>query len=329
MTRSIELHADNDEVPPPAAPGLARLGAGHFAGGCEYCHGKPGVPPDPISRRMLPMPPKLERASDHWTQGELAWILDHGIQASGMPAWPSQVRADEVWAVVAFLEELPNLSTAEYERMVAGNARLGARSADEITDWGEAEASLTGCARCHDTPDAPPVSTLVPRLGGQSRDYLLAALKQYHLGDRESGFMMPVAAALDAAQRSRLADYYAALETPPHEQAPPDEGAVARGEQLALFGDKDGMIPSCRSCHGEGARADYPKLDGQSADYLAQQLRLWQDGVHGRSEAGRIMATIAQRMSAEQVKDSAAYYASRPAFAPGGGTRQARADGAP
>ena len=37
-----------------------------------------------------------------------------------MPAWPTQQRDDEVWAMVAFLRTLPDLQAEDYRRLVHG-----------------------------------------------------------------------------------------------------------------------------------------------------------------------------------------------------------------
>ena len=52
---------------------------------------------------MLPQPPDLAGAVDEWSDAELFRIVKHGVRFTGMPAWPTQARDDEVWAMVAFL----------------------------------------------------------------------------------------------------------------------------------------------------------------------------------------------------------------------------------
>ena len=108
-------------------PGQVALGAVHYADGCAPCHGAPGEPRSPLMLAMTPPPPWLPRVIPTWDTEALFWIVRHGVKYSGMPAWPAQARADEVWAVVAFLRALPDLDAATYRRLVVGP---GAGAAD-------------------------------------------------------------------------------------------------------------------------------------------------------------------------------------------------------
>jgi mono/diheme cytochrome c family protein len=97
MQNSVETHAPETPVPPLSDPGLVQLGAAHYYGGCAPCHGAPGDPGSPVVNRMLPDPPPLAGAAHEWTANELFWIVKNGIKYTGMPAWPAEERADEVW----------------------------------------------------------------------------------------------------------------------------------------------------------------------------------------------------------------------------------------
>lgn len=65
---------------------------------------------------------------------------------------------------------------------------------------------------------------------------------------------------------------------------------------------------TCAACHGadgNSAAADYPKLAGQHATYLASTLKAYREG----SRANAIMAGMAAALSDENITDLAAYYA--------------------
>jgi cytochrome c553 len=68
----------------------------------------------------------------------------------------------------------------------------------------------------------------------------------------------------------------------------------------------------CAACHGadgNGVQAfpDYPKLAGQHEDYLQRTLREYKSG--GRKNA--IMGPMAQALTAKDISDVAAFYASQ------------------
>src|SRR5699024_5153610 len=68
------------------------------------------------------------------------------------------------------------------------------------------------------------------------------------------------------------------------------------------------IATTCAGCHGASGNstiAQYPKLAGQGALYIYQQLKLFKNGK--RSNA--IMKAQASRLSEQDMKDVAAYYA--------------------
>ena len=67
----------------------------------------------------------------------------------------------------------------------------------------------------------------------------------------------------------------------------------------------------CQACHGldgNSATADYPKLGGQYSDYLAKALRDYKSG----ARKNPIMAGFAGALTAKDIDNLAAYYASQP-----------------
>jgi mono/diheme cytochrome c family protein len=117
-TRSVKAHSAGVEAPPGLdGPATILIGVEHFAAYCAVCHGAPGVPKGDIAKGLNPHPPDLAHASAHYTASELFWILKHGIKMTGMPAWNDH-SDEELWATVAFLQELPAMSEEDYARLV-------------------------------------------------------------------------------------------------------------------------------------------------------------------------------------------------------------------
>ena len=330
MERSVAVHSASVNVPPLDEPGMVALGAGHFAAGCASCHGGPGEPVNPVYDHMLPSPPKLEEHADDWEAGQLYWIVRHGLQYAGMPGWSGEGRGDEVWPMVAFLRVLPELDETAYEDLARGNMASVATSPDAIAETGRSGTPMTACARCHDTPQAPPTSVLVPRLGGQSEAYLLRALQAYKHDTRQSGYMEPVASELEEDDFAPLAAYYATMTSPPPEAEPASAELVAAGRVLAERGNREAGVPACGQCHGAGASPEYPRLAAQPAAYLEAQLALWRAGGRTGTDHGRLMAVIAERLTPEEAQAAAAYYQSLapPQPAPAGTSRDS-GEGAP
>ena len=130
MRSAVRTYALAVEVPDELPRYAIQPAAGHFARGCAICHGAPGEPRSPTVHLMLPQPPDLAGKVGEWTDAELFRIVKHGVRFTGMPAWPTQQRDDEIWAMVAFLRELPNLQPAAWRDLAygSGEALIGEAS---------------------------------------------------------------------------------------------------------------------------------------------------------------------------------------------------------
>lgn len=301
--RSVALRASPLTAPDLTAPSLVDLGAAHYESGCRPCHGRPGVVLPLMPRRMTPHPPDLQRRVGRWSAEELFYIVKHGIKFTGMPAWPYPDRADEVWAVVAFVRRLPSMDAQTYERLTA---------------IGTDQAAPGSCARCHGAEGQG--RGLVPRLAGQRHVYLRNAVEAFASGARRSGIMGPIAASLTAREAATLSTYYAARAS-----AGGDRGAVAAdapaplrdlGARIAAVGRPEQDVPACVVCHPNDAAAPvnpaYPRLAGLAAEYVEQQLQLFAEGRRGGGPFAQLMRQVATGLTAEQRRQVAAYYASRP-----------------
>ena len=51
------------------------------------------------------------------TDGELFWVISHGVRATGMPAFSTSKNQKEIWEIVAFARRLPNLTDEETRRL--------------------------------------------------------------------------------------------------------------------------------------------------------------------------------------------------------------------
>lgn len=313
MHSSVRTHAFGIAVPDLEDTALVQRGASHFQGGCVPCHGAPGQPSNPIVRAMLPEPSDLKVGVLKWKPNELFWIVKNGLKYTGMPAWSAQERSDEVWAVVAFLRQLPGMSTDQYRALASLDPRAQDTPIRMLVQGGPVGTGLAACSRCHGLDGAGRDSGAFPRLDILSADYLFAQLQAYAAGTRHSGMMQPVAAELETAEMRRLAEYYAA-QRPEHTAGPAEGGDALRGigRTMVIAGLPEQGLPACASCHSEAAAPRnpfYPSLAGQYADYTSQQLALFKAGKRRGTPAAEIMTVIAQRLTAEQIDAVAIYLA--------------------
>ena len=116
--RSIEKHAASITVPGNIGdPQIILKGAGQYAAMCAGCHLAPGVSDSEIRPGLYPQPPDLGRVRVDPRQA--FWVIKHGIKMSAMPAWGFSHDDATIWSMVAFLQELPGMTPAEYRAIVA------------------------------------------------------------------------------------------------------------------------------------------------------------------------------------------------------------------
>ena len=281
--QSITLNSLGVDVPPLDAPGMVERGAGHYEMVCATCHGSPIAPPEQFARNLSPQPPLLvERMAQWHPEARVFATVKHGIRRTAMPGWPTQMRDDEVWDMVAFLLALPDLDAATYSRLASG-------------------AADNDCARCHGTEGEGRVPG-IPRLDIQSPAYLEAALKAFRDGTRQSGTMMTAARTLTDAQITDLArDYGRDTDVP--------AAGETTAETIVLHGLPDRDVPACDSCHGDKARPGYPRLAGQDADYLLNQLKLFKAlGAERGGPNAHIMAEVVRGLDEAQMEALAEWY---------------------
>lgn len=316
--RSIATHSLAIQSPPLDEPWLVLKGAGHYEIGCRPCHGSPELHHPRIAQNMLPPPPDLAQTVSKWEREELFYIIKHGLKFTGMPAWPSQQRDDEVWAMVAFLDAFPKLDAEHYRKLVDGESPAIARDVPlphlEASEKHDQPISIS-CDRCHGTDGLGREVAAFPKLAGQSSAYLSASLEAYASGERHSGMMEPIAAALSSAQIRKLARHYADLPpTSPLPAAHDTAQAIERGEVIAQMGIPNQNVPACAACHDPGTTPHnpiYPVLDGQYTDFLKLQLTLFKQEQRGGTPYAHLMRRVAAGLSAEQMRDVATYYASQ------------------
>ena len=119
--RSVEVRSGEVAVPSDLdSDERIRAGATSYASMCEICHLAPGVQPTPLHTGLRPSPPVFARQVSQHSPEYLFWAVKHGIKMTGMPAWGETHGDEELWDIVAFLQELPGLTEQQYSEMTQG-----------------------------------------------------------------------------------------------------------------------------------------------------------------------------------------------------------------
>ena len=130
---SIQAHAEPAAESPPPDSSLIQEGFHNFQEMCVVCHGAPGVEPGWMGKGMRPDPPKLSEAVTMYSEGELRWILRHGIKMAGMPALAPTHSDRQIQSILAFIQTLPDTSPEEYAAMRRTAQQQGQETGHEHT----------------------------------------------------------------------------------------------------------------------------------------------------------------------------------------------------
>jgi mono/diheme cytochrome c family protein len=117
--RSVAEHAKGLQVPALDDPKLVAEGAQHYEEMCTGCHLAPGVTESDLRAGLYPQPPDFSKGTD-LTPAEAFWTIKHGIKLSAMPAWGATHNDRKIWAIVAFVGKLSDMTPEQYKALTGG-----------------------------------------------------------------------------------------------------------------------------------------------------------------------------------------------------------------
>jgi len=189
-----------------------------------------------------------------------------------------------------------------------------ARAQDAGKDAAKAQGiAAQVCAACH-AADGNSIAPANPKIAGQFPEYLHKQLRDFKpqagkKAARESAIMMGMVANLSDADMKGLAAYYAGQGLRP--AAASDKSLAAAGQKLWRGGNSASGVPACAGCHGPagaGLPAQYPRLAGQYAEYVAAQLKAFKEGARA-NDANGAMRAVARGLSEREIRAVAEYAA--------------------
>lgn len=132
IARRLRAWAVPTEIRTMANPVIASAdatatGLRHFARYCANCHGNDGGGQGTAyGRGFFPKAPDMRRTdTQNLTDGELFYIIEHGVRFTGMPAFGSGTadpRSETlVWQLVHFIRKLPSITPDEIGEMESLN----------------------------------------------------------------------------------------------------------------------------------------------------------------------------------------------------------------
>lgn len=202
------------------------------------------------------------------------------------------------------------LALSAVTSFAAGDAKPAAAKAELVKvskpDTAKGQASFATCASCHGA-DGNSGTPANPKLSQQHPEYLVKQLQEFKSGKRANAIMAGFAAGLSEDDMKNIAFWVASNKA--KAGFAKDKELASLGERIYRGGIQERQIAACAGCHsptGAGIPAQYPRLAGQHAEYVATQLTSFRDGVRKNSLQ---MSQVAAKLNDREIKALADYIA--------------------
>lgn len=164
------------------------------------------------------------------------------------------------------------------------------------------------CSGCHN-PDGNSTLADNPKLAGLKAGYIARQLADFRNLKRPSAVMGGIIPLVDPSEFEKLSEHFAE-QKPAKGVAATDPALAARGKVIFEEGVVASAVPACNSCHGDDGSGDdkYPRIAGQHAAYLVQQLANFKSGARS-NDSPAMMQPVARRMNEADMKAVAEYLA--------------------
>ena len=296
--RDLEIPRSERVQKNPLMPGAENLRQGRteFLAYCANCHGVDGSGRTPVGRHLYPRVPDLRsERTQNLSDGELHYIIAHGVPLTGMPAWkrPELRSRDALWNLVVYIRSLSLLSSGDHAAQAAtmaaahyvGSQACAKCHADIYERWKKTPmANVVRDPRTH--PDA-----ILPDLASNtvwkfSRDqvaFVYGSLWKQRYFTKLGDDYFPLPVQWDIASRQWLpyfvasgADWWAPLYPPDNMQRPTGplcDGCHSVGYDIRTHQVAEWNV-GCERCHGPGSEhSAHPSPDNilnpARSDYVA------------------------------------------------------------
>ena len=162
------------------------------------------------------------------------------------------------------------------------------------------------CAACHGV-DGNSINPIWPKIAGQHSSYIFKQLNNFKNGDRVNAQMSAMVANLNDQDMRDLGAYYESQKISLGFSNP---NSIDLGQKIYRSGDKDSGVAACMACHGPAGNGNpsavYPAIQGQHAEYIATQLKMFKSEQRNNDLNG-VMRTVAGYMSEAQINAVSEY----------------------
>ena len=216
-------------------------------------------------------------------------------------AFPSILKS-----VFVALLAISAIATAAEEKKTDAVKKADPAKGEALYGAGDPARNIPPCVSCHGVTGNS-IIVQNPKLAAQHEAYIYKQLSNFKAGDRSSPIMTPFATALSDDEMKNLAAYLDAQAQKPG--AAKNKDTVEFGKKIYRAGIAEKNVPACAGCHspnGAGIPVQFPRIGGQHQEYSTAQLTGFRAGTR---KNGPQMATIAKRLSDDEIQAVADYVA--------------------
>jgi len=110
---SVARHAPTGGNPQPSPETDSIMGATIYRQLCSRCHGLTDRSDNTYGKSFYPPAPNFALTGTTFSEGEIFWIVKHGIRNTAMPAWGSLLTDEEIWRVAGVVRKFNSTRESE------------------------------------------------------------------------------------------------------------------------------------------------------------------------------------------------------------------------
>jgi predicted CXXCH cytochrome family protein len=270
--RNAAIPADEHrrQNPLPSTPDVTGRGREFFLERCSTCHGIDGSGKTQEGLNLYPRVPDLRAsATQNLTDGDIHYIIENGVQLTGMPAWgnPHTESSGETWKLAAFVRRLgsptteqPQPSTASH---YAGSQSCEKCHAEIYERWKKTPmANVVRDPHLHPDAIAPDLATnSIAKFTKDEVAFVYGSLWKQRYFTKVGDDYFPLPVQWDFGNRTwrpymvKNGDWWAALYPPDNMQRP--TGPLCDGCHSVDYNSQTKQVAEwnvgCERCHGPGS----------------------------------------------------------------------------
>ena len=273
---SIPRHENQLKNPVSRDPQALQQGRDTFLTRCSICHGPDGSGRTPIGTDLYPRVPDLRSsATQDLTDGDLHYIIENGVQLTGMPAGIAHhaTSADDSWPLVTFIRTLRPLNSGEHIQQTSalasahyiGSAACAKCHAEIYESWKKTPmANVVRDPREHpDAIPADPSHNPIAAFSPTDVAFIYGSLWKQRYFVKQGNDYVPLGVQWNFAQRNWLpyhvpaknSDWWTAFYPDDNRQRP--TGPLCDGCHSVDYNIRTGQVAEwnvgCERCHGPGS----------------------------------------------------------------------------